>query len=827
MTTSGFLHNIDVSFIVYIRMIFLVSKIISCDALTCTPGNYNFGGVCTKCPSGTFNSDLTSTACTKCENGLNSPIGSSSCNISYPLYAYVSDNYPALRMINLNTTEVKTVVKPSHAISSMDMHPTKNVLVFSDPTITAIMQYSIPGYTASLIAGSLSYNPGYAEGIGASAMFAAISMLIISPDGSYILVADSGNHAIRKVLFDGTTSLLAGNPTNSGYSEGSGTNIMFYYPSCIGFSPTYDFVIVADGADNGKIRKLDLNGGGVVTSSIIAGDTGVSDPNNIANIDGIGTNARFSYISSFVLSSDSTYVITIDYSFLIRKTDLTTLTVTTLRSLPIRRPGTLSWLVPGKSIILPLTFDNSVNLLSYPSISMSLVAGSGSDKTTDNINGALAGINLPVGIAITKCTLSGYGISIYNSCDKCPSNTVGSCNGICTSCTVCGMGYYTLSACNSSVDTICAPCVFGINYCTVGASTPVACNVCLAGTSLSTVCNLTSPATCTSCVPGVSYSTSINAEKCTSCDSCTSGQYTVSACNVTSNVNCSVCPVGFYCPLPTVVAPIRCTVGSFCPSGSTANRPCQAGFFCPNPSTQTACTANNYCPSNATAPKQCTICSAGTYISSPCNASANTVCTPCQAGTNYSLVSNSLFCTTCGVCASGQYVNSICTVAANLSCALCPAGSYCSFSNTISPTSCAINSYCPAGSTANVICALGSYCPNNTVQLQCSLGSYCPSGSTASMPCAAGSYCANTSSQTACSIGHFCPAGSTNQIACPVGYFCSDPSQKIACTPGVNYASSPSSSSCTACSTCYPGQAVTAPCTSTSNISCAGKIVSS
>ena len=235
------------------------------------------------------------------------------------------------------------------------------------------------------------------------------------------------------------------------------------------------------------------------------------------------------------------------------------------------------------------------------------------------------------------------------------------------------------------------------SFCLGGSIAPQTCSICNAG---SFILSSTSSANtvCGTCQAGVNYTTVANATTCSLCTVCVSGQYTSSACTSTSNANCAACTSGSYCPSPTTSTVTACVQGT------------------------------NYCPSGSTAPITCNVCAAGTRLVSSCNTTSPAVCTACVAGSTYSTATNSATCTSCNTCVSGQYTSSVCSVSANVTCAVCPAGNVCVNPAATTYSGCATNSFCPAGTTVEVVCALGSYRPNNTVQLPCSLGSFCVAG---------------------------------------------------------------------------------------------------
>ena len=71
--------------------------------------------------------------------------------------------------------------------------------------------------------------PGLVDGQGAAARFNNPQGLARDKDGS-ILVADTGNHAVRRVTMEGDVSTVAGNG-EAGYAEGEGTAARFSSPA--------------------------------------------------------------------------------------------------------------------------------------------------------------------------------------------------------------------------------------------------------------------------------------------------------------------------------------------------------------------------------------------------------------------------------------------------------------------------------------------------------------------------------------------------------------------------------------------------------------------
>jgi general stress protein CsbA len=155
---------------------------------------------------------------------------------------------------------------------------------------------------------------------GTNASFSSPSTLSISSNGSFALLADSGNHAIRSLIVStSAVSVLAGGAT-SGYLDGIGTNARFYYPTSVSISPNDSFALVTD-TYNHRIRKIILSTAEV--STLAGGPVG--------SLTGIGTNSRFDSPQSVAISSNGEFALVTDLkNSMIRYINLATSEVTTL-----------------------------------------------------------------------------------------------------------------------------------------------------------------------------------------------------------------------------------------------------------------------------------------------------------------------------------------------------------------------------------------------------------------------------------------------------------------------------------------------------------------
>jgi hypothetical protein len=99
-----------------------------------------------------------------------------------------------------------------------------------------IRQVTMSTIEVAPVAG-LQGTPGYVEGPAADARFYSLGGAAIAPDNSYMLIADSTNHRIRKMTLFGslTVSTIVGQATSGG-NNGIGTSALLNTPYCIDIS---------------------------------------------------------------------------------------------------------------------------------------------------------------------------------------------------------------------------------------------------------------------------------------------------------------------------------------------------------------------------------------------------------------------------------------------------------------------------------------------------------------------------------------------------------------------------------------------------------------
>jgi sugar lactone lactonase YvrE len=109
-------------------------------------------------------------------------------------------------------------------------------------------------------------NPGHSDGPGLEATLRRPRGAALGASGA-LYVADAGNHTIRRISVDGTVSTLAGTAGKAGFVDGAGPGqTLFNGPTAVAAgvaSDGSDFVIVAD-TGNHAVRKV-LEDGTVTT----------------------------------------------------------------------------------------------------------------------------------------------------------------------------------------------------------------------------------------------------------------------------------------------------------------------------------------------------------------------------------------------------------------------------------------------------------------------------------------------------------------------------------------------------------------------------------
>ena len=153
--------------------------------------------------------------------------------------------------------------------------------VYVVDTDSHIIRKVTSGGTVTTIAGTLGVS-GTNDATGTSAKFNSPQGIVVDAVGT-LYVTDTGNHTIRKITSGGAVTNLAGAPTISGTTDGSGSNARFNQPEGIAINAAGTILYVAD-TGNHTIRSVTTNG----TVTTYAGTAGTPGSANLT-----GTSASF------------------------------------------------------------------------------------------------------------------------------------------------------------------------------------------------------------------------------------------------------------------------------------------------------------------------------------------------------------------------------------------------------------------------------------------------------------------------------------------------------------------------------------------------------
>lgn len=131
--------------------------------------------------------------------------------------------------------------------------PDGRLLYVTDAFNRRIRRIVVSGYRVDTLAGSSQ--PGFQDGIGASALFEEPRGIAISSDGQFLFVTDYGGVNIRRIrISDGSVISMAGG-IYVGYADGTGAHAMFRGPDGIAVNREGSMLYVADLA-NSMLRVI-------------------------------------------------------------------------------------------------------------------------------------------------------------------------------------------------------------------------------------------------------------------------------------------------------------------------------------------------------------------------------------------------------------------------------------------------------------------------------------------------------------------------------------------------------------------------------------------
>ena len=249
--------------------------------------------------------------------------------------AYVTEGAPANALVAVNLSSgAVTVLAPAAggaalaAPAGLVLTPAGTALI-ANAGDNGIVSAALPTATPPPAVPSSSYPPvigggsapGFADGFSTSARFSSPAGAVLDPaNGALLLIADTGNDAIRLVnLTSGLVITLAGNGV-VGAANGEGSAASFSAPSAVAVDPisvsalsTPGFSALVYVADTGNnlIRVLNVTalagGGFAVIAATLAGG-GAAGFTAAGSASGVGSAATFFAPTNIVASGGMLYV---------------------------------------------------------------------------------------------------------------------------------------------------------------------------------------------------------------------------------------------------------------------------------------------------------------------------------------------------------------------------------------------------------------------------------------------------------------------------------------------------------------------------------------
>ena len=214
-------------------------------------------------------------------------------------------------------------------VDALFNYPKGITAVGTDLYVADTSNYLIRKVTAAGVVTSFAGSSGSAGYVDGTSGVKFGAPFAVAANATYIFVSDSANNSIRSIkISDGTVATVAGSTSGtSGSTDSTGTSARFKKPAGI-VSDGTDILYVAD-SGNHAIRKIDLS----TTPATITTIAGTSDPDNYGFDNGTGAAAKFNTPIGLALDTANGILYVSDQNYTkVRKIVLSTGAVTTLNA---------------------------------------------------------------------------------------------------------------------------------------------------------------------------------------------------------------------------------------------------------------------------------------------------------------------------------------------------------------------------------------------------------------------------------------------------------------------------------------------------------------
>jgi hypothetical protein len=264
--------------------------------------------------------------------------------------------------------------------SDLDISSNDKFALITDSNNKQIRHVDLSNGNVTLFAGSPTKVIGFTNGIGTNSNFKSLQGIAISPDDSFALVIDQ--HQIRQIILSTVSVDIFSGSETFGYINDIGTSATFQSPHSLDIHPDGSYALIAD-SGNRVVRQLDLSTRTVTTF------VGTRDVSYNFPTDGIGSNCKFDSVLGLSISPDGLFAVLVEPNAnRVRQIILSTLSVTTLAGYPtighadgigtfatFRNPYGISISPDGLFAVLTDNQNYLIRLIDLRTLSVITVAG--------------------------------------------------------------------------------------------------------------------------------------------------------------------------------------------------------------------------------------------------------------------------------------------------------------------------------------------------------------------------------------------------------------------------------------------------------------------